>query len=114
MSVKIVGFALTFLAAATAAPLSPRAFTYSGLTSRFVTPNGDGKNDKAVFQFSNPGDLGGRVRIYDVHGRLVQTLEITVGATSVEWDPRGMLSGVYLYVVTVDEQANSGAVVVLR
>jgi|CXWL01.1.fsa_nt_gi hypothetical protein len=114
MSVKIVGFALTFLASAMAGTFSPRAFTYGGLTSRFVTPNGDGKNDRAVFLFQNPGDLGGTVRIYDTHGRLVRSLDITVGATSVEWDPRGVSSGIYLYVVSVDEQANSGTLVVLR
>ena len=114
MSVKIARLLITFLAAATAAPFSPRAFTYGGLSSRFVTPNGDGKNDRAVFQFQNPGDLGGTVRIYDTRGRLVQRLEITVGVTSVEWDPRGVSSGIYLYVVSVDEQASSGTLVVLR
>lgn len=114
MSLKIASLALTFLATATAAPFSPRAFTYGGLTSRFVTPNGDGKNDRAVFQFQNPGDLGGTVRIYDTHGRLVHKIEIMVGNTSVEWDPRGVASGIYFYVVSVDEQANSGSLVVLR
>ncbi|MEK7388948.1 MAG: gliding motility-associated C-terminal domain-containing protein [Elusimicrobiota bacterium] len=114
MSIKIVGMALTLLAAATAAPFAPRGFVFTGLTNRFVTPNGDGKNDRAVFQFQNPRDSGGTIRIFDVHGRQVEQLEITVNATSVEWDPRGVSSGVYLFVVTVDDIRNSGTLVVLR
>ena len=114
MSVKFVGLALTFLAAATAAPLAPRGFPFTGLSSRFVTPNGDGKNDRAVFRYSNPRDSGGMVRIFDVHGRQVERLDIAPGSTSAEWDPRGVSSGVYLFVVTVDNVNNSGALVVVR
>ena len=109
---------LTLAAGAFAAGFKTTAFSFTGVTNRFVTPNGDGKNDTATFQFSNPRDSGGTLRIYDVRGHRVAEVSIeatTAAASSVSWAPGStMPSGVYIYVITIEEQVVTGAVVVVR
>ncbi len=111
---KIAGLALVFLSAGVASPIAPQAFSFTGLVNRFVTPNGDGKNDTAVFQYSNPQDSAGTIRIYELRGRQVATVAIDPGATSAAWDPRGSADGIYIYVITIDQTATSGVLVVVR
>jgi hypothetical protein len=108
--------ALTLLLAGAAAASSPapQGFSFTGPVTRFVTPNGDGKNDEAVFRYDNPRDSAGSVRLYELSGRQVATVAIEPNSSSASWNPRGYAGGVYIYVVTIDQKAISGTVVVVR
>ena len=106
---------LTLAAGVFAAGFKTTAFSFTGVANRFVTPNGDGKNDTATFQFSNPRDSGGTLRIYDVRGHRVAEVSIEPTASSVSWDPgRNAASGVYIYVISIEQQTVTGAVVVVK
>ncbi|MDX6769954.1 MAG: gliding motility-associated C-terminal domain-containing protein [Elusimicrobiota bacterium] len=109
---------MTLAAGVFASGLRPTAFTFSGVVNRFVTPNGDGRNDTATFQFSNPRDSGGTLKVFDLRGHKVAEVEIqpTVAVTSsVSWAPSTTIpSGVYVYVITIEQQTVTGAVVVVR
>lgn len=96
----------------------PAAFSFAGVANRFVTPNGDGRNDTATFRFSNPRDSAGTLKIYDLRGHRVA--EVAIEPTSsvssfVTWDPgRNTASGVYIYVISVEQTTVTGAVVVVK
>lgn len=96
----------------------PLGFTFSGVSNRVITPNGDGRNDNVAFRFSNPRDAAGVVKIYDVRGRLVATLTVNPGDTSEVWDARSngatVASGLYIFVIAVDGTTTTGAVAVIR
>lgn len=95
-----------------------RGFAFAGVSNRFITPNGDGRNDDVAFQFSNPRDSSGTIKIYDVRGHVLATLAVNPGDASEVWDGRagGRLvdAGLYVYVVHVEDVVVSGAVVVIR
>ena len=111
-----------------AAPVRVNGFSFTGISNRFITPNGDGRNDNVAFSFSNPSDSAGTVKIYDLRGHLVTSIAINAGAslncpdrTSTGcpvWDARAngqiVSGGVYIYVIAVEGVVISGAVVVIR
>ncbi|MBI4060241.1 MAG: gliding motility-associated C-terminal domain-containing protein [Elusimicrobia bacterium] len=111
---KIACLALALISAAVASPLAPRGFSYTGLVNRFVTPNGDGKNDTAIFQYLNPQDSAGSIRIYELGGRQVATISIETNTTFAAWNPSGYANGVYVYVIEIDQTIKSGVLVVVR
>jgi hypothetical protein len=103
------------------------SFSFNGVSNRFITPNGDRKNDNVAFNFSNPSDAGGSVKIYDLRGHLLTTIPISsgIGALSCPgvagcpvWDGRvngaAVATGVYIFVLSVESVVASGAVVVVR
>lgn len=104
--------------AASGAGVRPRGFVFTGVSNRFLTPNGDGRNDNVAFRFSNPRDAAGTVTIYDARGHSVANLPVNPGDTSEIWygraNGRMVDSGVYIYVVQVEGVTVSGAVVVVR
>ena len=119
LATKLGMFVLALAAgAATTGGFQVRAFSFTGVTNRYITPNGDGKNDTVSFQFSNPRDAAGSIKIYDVRGHAVASLAINPGAQSVTWDPRGggqgSAAGVYVYVIQIEDTVTSGAVVVIK
>lgn len=93
-------------------------FSFVGVSNRFITPNGDRRNDNVAFNFSNPRDSSGSIKIYDVRGHLLTTLTVNPGDTLETWDARAngavVSSGVYIYVLHVESVVVSGAVVVVR
>lgn len=110
---KIVGLALLLIGSGVATPIAPQGFAFAGV-NRFVTPNGDRKNDTAVFQYANPQDAAGTIRVYEVRGHLVSTISIEPGSTSAVWNPTGLANGIYIYVITIDRASTSGVLVVVR
>ncbi len=116
------------LAGCAAAALAPRplpirsaGFTFdsgNGLSNRFITPNGDGKNDFIVFSFSNPRTSGVSGSIYDLKGGKVAGLTQGPKADTLMWDglASGMAApgGVYVYVLIAEDRAFTGTVVVVR
>lgn len=112
-------FLISLLSAWSAAGVSrPRGFVFNGVSNRFITPNGDGRNDNVAFRFSNPRDSAGAIKIYDVRGHAVASLPINPGDVSETWDAkaggRAVDSGVYVYVIEIEGGVASGAVVVVR
>lgn len=109
---------LTLAASVFASGLRPAAFTFGAVINRFVTPNGDGRNDSATFRFDNPRDSGGSLKVYDLRGHKVAEVEIlpsTAVPSVVAWTPgQDTPGGVYIYVITIEQQSVSGAVVVVR
>ena len=105
---------------AAAAAVGVLGFTFNGVSNRFITPNGDGRNDNVAFRFSNPSDSAGTVKIYDLRGHLLTTISINsgTGAVSAVWDARAngqiVPTGVYIYVIAVEGVVASGALVVVR
>lgn len=85
------------------------------LASQVITPNGDGRNDEARIEFDLFGVNGAEmtVRVYDLAGRLVETLvEGTAAAGPVNevWDGRldGALAAPGLYLIRVEVAVDEG------
>jgi hypothetical protein len=109
---------VSLAAAAFATGIRPAGFSFGSVINRFVTPNGDGRNDSATFRFDNPRDSGGTLKVYDLRGHKVADVEIlpsTTAGSSISWAPgQDAPSGVYIYVITIEQQSVTGAVVVVR
>ncbi|MFH2202577.1 MAG: gliding motility-associated C-terminal domain-containing protein, partial [Elusimicrobiota bacterium] len=96
-------------------------FDASGVSNRFITPNGDGRNDYVVFTFDNPKDSAVIGRIYDVKGALVADMAIHPGLDqrfNRVWDGksggRAVPPGIYIYQFEVEGKTINGTVVVVR
>jgi hypothetical protein len=87
---------------------------------RVFTPNGDGRNDKVIFQFDNPALLPIRGEVYDLAGAKVADLTPWPASPddALTWDGRGggrdVPGGVYIFQVEADGEAAGGTVVVAR
>ena len=73
----------------------------------------------AAFEFARPATRPSRLRILDVQGRLVRTLDVRQGATAVSWndtDSEGarVANGVYVLRANLDGHDYTGRVVVLH
>ena len=101
-----------------AAPIGARGFSFTGVRNRLIPPNGAALNDTAFFTFSNPQDSAGTLKIYDTRGHQVASIDIPSDATSASWDARAggrlVSSGIYIYVITVEQVRVSGALAVIR
>ena len=109
-------------------------FRFYGPLSRIVTPNGDGKNDLAVFCFENPADSDASGKIYSLLGSEVASLGPRTTPSlagcpagvfapglsnqSLAWDGRSngnvVRSGVYIYRITAELKVYSGTLIVVR
>jgi hypothetical protein len=94
-------------------------FDKAGVSNREITPNGDGKNDTAVFTYDNPRGSDVVVRILDLQGKVVVgNLPVGPIADSKVWDAtargRKVPSGVYVYQVQAEGRTYSGTVAVIR
>ncbi|MEQ1920312.1 MAG: hypothetical protein ABL955_14070, partial [Elusimicrobiota bacterium] len=92
------------------------AFDQAGVSNRFVTPNGDGKNDAVVFTYDNPRDISVRARILDMRGRVIAG-DLPQGpvSNSRAWTPGAAVpGGVYLYQIEADGKTFSGSIVILK
>jgi hypothetical protein len=87
---------------------------------RIITPNGDGWNDKAIFEFDNPQLLPLSGKMYDITNALVATLKPGPNPdASLEWDGKDsggkvVPGGIYMYQVDVGGTPASGTIVVAR
>jgi|CXWL01.1.fsa_nt_gi hypothetical protein len=95
------------------------AFNTAGVSNRFVTPNGDGKNDTVVFTFDNPRDAAVHGRILDLKGRVV-VADMAPGPVqnSLQWDGTangaGVPGGVYIYQLEGEGNIFTGTIVILK
>lgn len=95
------------------------SFNASGVSNRFITPNGDGRNDNVVFTFDDPADAPVVGKILDLRGRVVvPSLPAGPVTHSLLWDGkaggRPVPGGVYVYQITSEGQTYSGTLVIIR
>ncbi|MDD5657215.1 MAG: fibronectin type III domain-containing protein [Elusimicrobia bacterium] len=94
-------------------------FNPAGITNRFITPNGDGKNDNVVFFFDNPAAAEVVGKIFDSRGRLVVgALPVGPAPNSLIWDGSAngapVASGPYIYQIQADNKTFTGTVYVIK
>ncbi len=66
-----------------------------------------------TFDFSLPEKAFTELRIYNIHGRLIDVLlskELPAGSYSYEWNAPGLAEGVYLYKFSAGEYGHTGKV----
>ena len=102
------------------------SFNMAGVSNRYLTPNGDGKNDNVVFTFDNPKDSAVTAKIFDLRGRVVAAnlppgpVNCTSSSScgSLIWDGtsggRSVPSGVYIYQIQAEGQSFSGTLVIVK
>jgi hypothetical protein len=94
--------------------------TVTKVYPRIITPNGDGWNDKVVFQFDNPELLPLSGHMYDITGTKVADLKAGPQPDStLIWDGkdssgRVVPAGIYLYQIESAGSKMTGTVVVAR
>ncbi|MDI6757583.1 MAG: hypothetical protein QME32_06130, partial [Endomicrobiia bacterium] len=99
-------------------------FTFYDAIPRIITPNGDGKNDRAMFRFTNPAGLKVSLKIYDINSTLVRDAGETTGTSDIQgehifWDglddnSRAVAPGVYVYQLELEGKTINGTIVVAR
>lgn len=95
------------------------AFNQAGVSNRRLTPNGDGRNDNAVFTYDNPRDAAVTIRILDLRGKLVVS-DLPPGpiSNSKVWDAsaggRTVPGGIYIYQVESEGRVYSGTIVIVK
>ena len=92
-------------------------FSLVGISTRVITPNGDGLNDTVVFIVDNPKDSAAAGKVFDLWGSLVAEMTKR-GDGNLEWNGRSrgsaVSSGVYVYQIQSEEKTFTGAVLVIR
>jgi flagellar hook assembly protein FlgD len=98
------------------------SLTLTVVKCRIFTPNGDGRNDKARFEFDNPEQLPIAGTIYDLSGARVGSLQQgnSIGPTDVMlWDGKNtdgqvVAGGIYIYQIEFQGKHATGTVIVAR
>lgn len=137
--IRIAAVIAAVLAALSLASAQMGGFLYRGPLGRLITPNGDGRNDFAIFCFDNPSDSGVEAKVFSLSGALVSAMSerrplsappsgagpvacpagvFAGSAQFVYWDGKSngaaVSSGVYLYQIRAEGQAFTGTLVVVR
>lgn len=93
-------------------------FDVTQLSNKVITPNGDGRNDNAVFMLDNPRDAGFSGKIFDKNGAFIADMTPGVLANSLKWDATGggrvVPGGVYIYQIRGESKVFSGTLIVIR
>jgi hypothetical protein len=99
-------------------------FTFYGIIPKIITPNKDGRNDRALFRYANPKASPITIKIFDVSGRLARQLHDSNQASDTQgdyifWDGTdndgmNVNPGVYIYQLTGEGKTVNGTVVVAR
>ncbi|MFI5363340.1 MAG: gliding motility-associated C-terminal domain-containing protein [Elusimicrobiota bacterium] len=95
------------------------SFNVGGVSNRFITPNGDRRNDNVVFTFDNPNNSNVSAKIFDLRGRVVAgSLPRGPVSNSLIWDGtsagRAVPGGVYIYQIQAEGQSFSGTLVIIK
>ena len=94
-------------------------FDLSNMSSRVITPNGDGRNDTLIFLYDpGPNNVVPAGKIFDLRGAYVADLTPGLVPNTLTWN--GFMngipvhSGVYVYRITGDGKTFTGTIVVAR
>ncbi len=94
-------------------------FDVSNISSRVITPNGDGLNDTLIFSYDpGPDNVVPAGKIFDLRGAYVSDMAPGLVPNTLTWS--GMMnglpvhSGVYVYRITGDGKTFTGTIVVAR
>jgi hypothetical protein len=69
----------------------------------------------AAFDYTLPGtDSRGSIRIADISGKLIQTIDIRGKQGQYVWDTRFVKTGVYLYTIQVEGLSKTGKIVISK
>jgi len=96
------------------------SLTLTRVAPRIITPNGDGFNDKARFEFDNPELLPVSGTVYDLRGARVADLRGGTDPTTVllwdgkDVDGRAVAGGIYIYQIEFQGKTATGTVIVAR
>jgi hypothetical protein len=96
------------------------SLTLTAVKCRIFTPNGDGYNDKARFEFDNTDQLPVGGTVYDLAGARVADLKPGTDPTSVLlWDGKDVdgqtvAGGIYIYQILFQGKTATGTVIVAR
>jgi hypothetical protein len=95
--------------------------TLTDVKARIFTPNGDGANDKARFEFDNPELLPVAGSIYDISGARVADLTPSTSSPTevLLWDGKDssgatVPGGIYVYQIDFQGEHATGTVIVSR
>ena len=116
----ILPFAICLLPCRGMATTTLGTLTLTAVKCRIFTPNGDGFNDKARFEFDNPEQLPITGTVYDLTGARVGNLKPGSDPTAVMlWDGKDddgqtVAGGIYIYQITFEGKTATGTVVVAR
>ena len=94
--------------------------TLTKVACRIFTPNGDGANDKARFEFDNPEQLPITGTVYDLAGARVGDLKPGTDPNAVllwdgkDGDGQTVAGGIYIYQIVFEGKTATGTVVVAR
>ena len=94
--------------------------SFSRTSGRFITPNGDQKNDTFYFYFANNGYIDVTGKIYDSQGRFVANMTPDQNtSTYLSWDGKSsngqvVSGGAYIYDIEAEGFSYRGLVVVIR
>lgn len=93
-------------------------FQLLSISTRVLTPNGDGRNDVITFVLDNPADVAVTGKVYTTRGALVASMTPGTLPNTLVWDGRafGALvpTGVYVYTVRAESRVHTGTLVVIR
>lgn len=94
-------------------------FDVSGISSRVITPNGDGKNDTLIFTYDpGPNNVVPSGQIFDLRGAFVADMVPGLVPNTLTWNGymNGLPvhSGAYIYRITGDGKTFTGSIVVAR
>ena len=98
------------------------SLTLTAIKCRIFSPNGDGFNDKARFEFDNPDQLPIEGTIYALSGARVASLQPGVSTATTDvmlWDGKDVdgqvvAGGIYIYQIEFQGKHATGTVVVAR
>lgn len=120
-TVAAVFLTASILASQALASISLGTLTLTEVKARIFSPNGDGINDKARFEFDNPELLPVTGSVYDISGgRVADLTPSTTDPTGVLlWDGKDsdgtvVPGGIYVYQITFEGKHATGTVVVCR
>jgi flagellar hook assembly protein FlgD len=98
------------------------SLTLTKVACRIFTPNGDGYNDKARFEFENPEQLPIAGTVYGLDGARVGSLQPGQSSNTKDvmlWDGRDVngrvvAGGIYIYQIEFQGKTATGTIVVAR
>lgn len=94
-------------------------FDLSNLSSRVITPNGDGLNDTLIFTYDpGPNNVLPTGGLYDLKGGFVSHMVPGLVPNTLTWDGKmngkAVTSGVYVYEIKGDGKTFTGTIVIAR